>query len=169
MKDKPTLSISSLLQPNTRDLQTVLSKVKAIETLNHTIIPLLDPALQKYCQIANLTNGVLVILTANGSVATELRYHVPDLIRKLQKNHALRHIKEVQCKVRPPMQVGVQRGFVPRKAEKVMPLSKESAEILLAMAETIDDEKLREVMISIAGNTKAYTSTTAFFVAVPSF
>ena len=153
MKDTPTKSASSLLQPSHRDLQTVLSKVRAIETLNHTLNPLLDPAIQQYCQVANLTNGVLVILTANASVATQLRYQAADLIKKLHKNPALKHIKEIQSIVRPSMPVGVQRGPVRKQVNKVEHLSPETAQILLAMAETIEDPELREVMRRIASHT----------------
>ncbi len=153
MKDTDTKSISSLLQPNHRDLQTVLSKVKAIQTLNQTIIPMLDESLQKYCQVANLTNGVLVLLTANGSVATQMRYTIPDLLKKLRGNPSLRHIREVQCKVRPPVEVDVVRGGVKTKRKKVALLSTETAETLMDMAETIEDPELRAAMQRIAQNT----------------
>lgn len=154
MKDTLTKSITAFLKPSHNELQTVLSKVKAIETLNHTLNPLLDPALQPYCQVANLTSGVLVMLTANGSVATQLRYHTADLIKKLHKNPALKHIREIQIKVRPPMPVGVQRGGVAKLPNKAAKLSPECAQTLLAMADTIEDEELRAIMIRIASHTK---------------
>lgn len=154
MKNTKTKSVSAFLQPNHRDLQTLLSKVKAIETLNHTLNPLLDPALKAYCQVANLTNGVLVILTANAAVASQLRYQTDDLIKKLHKSPALKHIREIQIKVRPPMPTGIQRGASHKKAEKVALLSPESAQILLEMAETIEDADLKEAMLRIAGHTK---------------
>jgi hypothetical protein len=153
MKETPTRSISTLLQPNHRDLQTVLSKVKAIQTLNQLIIPLLDPSLQKYCQVANLSNGILVLLTANGSVATQIRYATPDLLKKLHGTHALKHIREIQSIVRPPLPpAGVERGPAKSKLKPAAPLSPETAAILLTMAETIEDPKLRDIMLSIAGN-----------------
>lgn len=154
MKDTKTKSVSAFLQPGYRDLQTLLSKVKAIETLNHTLNQLLDPALKEYCQVANLTNGVLIILTANASVATELRYSAADLIKKLHKNHSLKHIREIQTKVRPPAPSGLRRGIVKKQPEKAALLSPETAETLTAMAETIEDADLREVMLRIAGHVK---------------
>ncbi len=78
MKDTFTKSISTLLQPNHRDLQTVLSKVKAIANLNQLVTPLLEPTLRPHCQVANLSSGILVMLAANSSVATQLRYQTPD-------------------------------------------------------------------------------------------
>lgn len=154
MKETPTKSVTAFLQPSHKELQTVLSKVKAIETLNNTLKPLLDPALQPYCQVANLTSGVLVILVANGSVATQLRYHTNDLIKKLHKNPALKHIREIQIKVRPPVPVGVQRGGPVRMPKTAAKLSQATAQTLLAMAETIADEDLRAIMLRIAKHTK---------------
>lgn len=156
MKDtvKP---ISDLLAPNQRELQTILSKVKAINTLNQTIIPMLPANLQKYCQVANLSHGVLTILTSNGSAANELRYHLNDLLKKLHATHNLKHIREIQSKVRPSTQpVGVHRGKTTKLQHKPEPLSEETAAILLEMAETIEDPGLREIMKNIArsGNLK---------------
>jgi hypothetical protein len=154
MKETESKPVSALLQPNHNDLQTVLSKVKAIQTLNQTIIPLLDDSLQKYCQVANLANGVLVLLTANGSVASQMRYVIPDLLRKLRSNPSLRHIHEIQCKVRPQVSVGVERGAAKRKPKKVTLLSADTAATLLDMAETIEDPELRAIMQRIAQNTE---------------
>lgn len=155
MKESQTKPISALLQPSHRDLQTILSKAKAIETLNRTLIPLLDPAIQKYCQVANLTNGVLIVLTANGAVATQLRYHVTDIIKKLHQNPALKHIREIQIKVRPAAApVGVERGKAPTTLTKPLPMSPETAQTLAAMAETIEDPELREIMLRIAAHSE---------------
>lgn len=154
MKDTTIKPVSDLLQPKHRDLQTLLSKVKAIETLNDTLRPLLDPALQNYCRVANLSNGVLIVLSANAAAASELRYQAADVIKKLHKNHALKHIREIQVKVRPAQPVNVMRGPVTKAPQKPANLSPESAEILIAMAETIEDETLREAMLRIAGHCK---------------
>ena len=153
MKEPTLKSISTLLQPNTRDLQTVLSKVKAIQTLNQTVLPLLNDRLRSHCTVANLANGVLVLLVANSAAATELRYELPDLLKKIQKNHQLRHIKEIQCKVRQPVTITVERGGINKLPEKAALLSTETANILLAMAETIEDSSLRAIMERIAKNT----------------
>ncbi|HTM64005.1 MAG TPA: DUF721 domain-containing protein [Gammaproteobacteria bacterium] len=154
MKDDPAKPVSTLLQPNHRDLQTVLSKVKAIQRLNEALVPLLDSTLRPHCQVANLTNGVLVILTTNGSAATQLRYQSADLLKKLHKTSALRHIKEIQPKVRPAQPVDVQRG--PSQTKTVPPalMSEQTAQTLTAMAETIEDEELREIMLRIAGHVR---------------
>jgi hypothetical protein len=153
MKESPFKSASDYLKPSHKDLQTVLSKVKAIENLNQQVLPLLDPAIQKYCQVANLHNGVLVILATNGSAATGLRYQSADLIKKLHKSQSFKHIKQVEIKVRPKVVVDVERGPAARITEKAEPLSAGSAQILLEMAETIEDEGIREIMRRIAGHT----------------
>ena len=155
MKETFTKSIATLLQPNHRDLQTVLSKVKAITHLNQLVAPMLEASLRPHCQVANLSKGILVMLAANSSVATQLRYQSPDLLKKLQGNPSLRHIREIQCKVRPPVTVTVERGKTSKKQEKAALLSTETAETLLVMADTIEDPELRSIMQRIAGHTLA--------------
>lgn len=150
-------SISDLLMPNQRELQTILSKVKAIKSLNQIIIPMLPANLQKYCQIANLSQGVLTILTSNGSAAAELRYHLGDLLKMVRTVPTLKHIREIQSKVSPSSQpVGVERGKTTKRPYKPSPLSQATADIMQAMAETIEDPKLRDIMLNIAqhGNKK---------------
>lgn len=150
MKETDVLPALAFLQPSHKDLQTVLSKVKAIETLNDTLKPLLDPVLQTCCRVANLTNGVLVILTTNSSAATQLRLQTGDIVKNLRKNAALKHIREIQVKVWPFKPVDVERGPVTKKTGKAVQLSPETAQTLLAMAETIEDENLREIMRKIS-------------------
>ncbi len=148
---KPAVqSIANLLQPTGRDLQTVLSKVKAINTLNEVVQGLLEPNLKKYCRVGNLSNGILVLLVDNSAVATQMKYATPALLSQLRGTKALRHIKEIQLKVRLPETVDVKRGAVAAPAEKVQWLSNDAAATLKAMAESMEDEKLREIMLRIA-------------------
>lgn len=148
---KPAVqSIANLLQPTGRDLQTVLSKVKAINTLNEMVRGLLEEGLRKYCRVGNLSNGILVLLVDNSAVATQMRYVVPSLLQQLRGTKALRHIKEIQLKVRLPEAVDVKRGDIGVSVEKIQLLSPDAAATLRAMAETLEDEKLREIMLRIA-------------------
>lgn len=149
---KPAVQpIANLLQPTGRDLQTVLSKVKAINTLNEVVQGLLDDGLKKYCRVGNLSNGILVLLVDNSAVATQMRYTVPTLLSQLRGTKALRHIKEIQLKVRLPEKVDVKRGETGVQQEKMQWLSQDAAETLRAMAESIEDERLRGIMLRIAG------------------
>lgn len=150
MTDK-SRQVSELLQPKHGDLQTVLSKVRAINTLNHAVQAILPAEVQKYCRVGNLSGGVLVLLVDNSAVATSMKYRLAELLAQLRGSKALRHIKEIQLKVRPPEAVEVRRGASSSVVTKVNWLSPETAETLKAMAESMTDDVLREVMLRIAG------------------
>lgn len=155
MKDTPTKSAASYLKPGKNDLLTVLSKAQAIDRLNKIFKPLVDAKYRQYCQVANLTNGVMTVLTANGSVASQLRYHAKELIQALHKDPALSHIREIQFKVRPKQAPIMDRPVDKSKERKpAKPLSNNAAQLLLDMASTIEDEKLRTIMERIAKHGK---------------
>lgn len=151
MKDTYTKAAADYLKPASNELLTVLSKVQAIDRLNKVFKPLVDDKYQRYCQVANLTNGVLVVLTANGSVATQMRYQTRDLIKALRKDPAFSHIKDIQFKVRPRQAPVFERPVDKSKERKpATPLSSDTAELLLDMASTIEDPTLRAIMEKIA-------------------
>jgi hypothetical protein len=73
-----------------------------------------------------VNGGILVLIVANGSVATQLRFQIPDLLKKFKLDPILKRIHDIQCKVRPaPSSSRVD------KASNTMPtLSPESAQIM---------------------------------------
>ncbi|RDI44786.1 DciA family protein [Aquicella lusitana] len=134
------------------NLQSLLNKVKVLKALEEKIAVYLDPALRAFCQVANYSNRRLVILAANGSVATQLRFQAMDLLRKFKQDPALQEIQEIHCKVLPSLS---QPASPPAKqsAAKMPPLSTETASIVREIASSLDDPKLREVMERIADRT----------------
>ena len=155
MKDSSTKPAASYLKPGSNELLTVLSKVQAIDRLNKIFKPLLEAKFRPYCHVANLTKGVMVVLTANGAVAAQMRYQTRDLIKALHNNPALSHIKEIQFKVSPHQEPILDRPVdKTRQRNPARPLSEESAKILLDMASTIEDPALREAMERIAKHGK---------------
>lgn len=151
-KKPDTQLVSAFLSPGYRDLTTIMSKVKAIDKLHQTLQEILPDELRQYVRVANLSNGILVALVANGAVATQLRYHNRTLIKKLHKNPALNHIKEIQVKVRPDNPTKVfERPVDKKKLRKAAsPLGQDAADILIDMAQTIDDPRIRKTLEKIA-------------------
>lgn len=152
MKKTETKPAAAFLDPRYKELQTVISKAQAIDKLNGTVQELLDDELKPYCRVANLANGILVILVASGAVATQLRYRNRGLIKSLHKNPALSHIREIQIKVRPENPEALYERPVDKTKmrESATPLSPSTAQTLIDMAQTIDDPRLREAIEKIA-------------------
>lgn len=153
MKNPSSKKTASYLQTTDGNLQPILAKVQELDKLNQKILPFLEPNIVKYCQIANLIGNKLVIIVANGSVATQLRFQTTDLLRHFKQDPILKNILEIQCKVRPPESpVGGRR--TPRTLPKMQSLSPETANMVSDMAESLEDPKLRDIMRRIAKNVK---------------
>lgn len=151
VKDFSSKKADNFLETDNRDLQFVFTKLKQLELLNQKVVSYLDDNIAKYCQVANVAEKRLILIVANGSIATQIRFQSLDLLRKFKQDAMLRHIQDIQCKVRPA-QAGPLTSY--RKLKNMPALSNETAEIVRDIAETIEDSALREVMVRIAGKIK---------------
>lgn len=139
------------LAHDNHDLRAILEKIKLLAKLNCKIEGYLDPAIARFCQVANIVNGKLILIATNGSVATQIRYQTSDLLEKVRKDKALSNITSIECKVRPHNQHSSPRMNT-QPVKNAPPLSSQTAQVVKAIAETIEDKKLREVMMRIAEN-----------------
>ena len=129
-------------------LKQILNKIERINCLNKFFLKYIDANLQDYCQVVNELNGKLIVLVANGSVATQLRFSTMDLLRKFKQDPQLQHVKEIHIKVRP---FDLSNKQI-RQHKSVQKMSAQTAKILEEMAESLEDEKLKEIMKNIAKN-----------------
>jgi hypothetical protein len=149
MKQSSTKNAHQFLQANNQDLTTLLAKVKALAALEQHVMRYIDPAMHAYCQVANYNAGRLIMLAANGSIATQLRFQTHDLLQQFKQEAALRYIKEIHCIVRPFAAV-VSLQQTNKQLRSMQPLSPETAAMLQNIAQSIEDDNLREVMEKIA-------------------
>jgi hypothetical protein len=147
---KTTKKAGAFFQANHNDLQAIFTKVKLLEELNNKVIIFLDENLKNSCQVVNLTGSILTVLTSSGSVATQLRFLVPDLLRKFQSDGVLKKIQHIQCKVRPP-QTPLRKK---PSTEKMSLLSAETAAVIEDIASSMGDPKLKEALKKIAAHTE---------------
>jgi len=140
---------NDFIEHNDHDFQTVFVKINLLQALNQKIFIHLDKDMAKYIQVANLVNGKLTLIAANGAIATQLRFQVNDLLRKFNQDASLKPILSIICKVRPTQDQEPPR--LARTAAKNMPaLSPQTAEIVKTIAESITDPELKKVMARIA-------------------
>ena len=130
------------------DLASLLAKAKHLAALQEAILPLLDPAVRKDCQVANVNGDTLIILAANGSAATQLRFQTPDLLKQFRSHSQLVPFKHIQVKVRPPLAPS-QKLPANTPARKMQPLSVKSAQMIRETAAIIDDPELRAAMLRL--------------------
>ncbi len=139
------------LETATHDLKFIFNKIKAIQLIQQKVSSYLDPVLAKHCQVANIAENKLILLAANGSVATQVRYSTNEILNKFRQDPALQHIKHIECKVRPAVPAKTTDN---NKAYQIAPLSQDTAVIVRELAETIEDKKLRDIMLRIAEHTE---------------
>jgi hypothetical protein len=147
--NKPSFKkADDFIEFNARDLKTVFTKINLLAQLNTKILACLEPNMAKYCQVANLVGSKLTLIAANGSIATQIRFQAQDLIKKFHQYPILKSILFLECKVRPA-QSQLSSRLTTNTTSSMTPLTPETGEMICAMAETIEDEKLREIMVRI--------------------
>ena len=131
-----------------RDLNTIIAKIKILETLNHKVQEYLDPALAPYCRVANKINNTLILMAANGSIATQLRFLSIDLLIKFENDPILKSIKKIECKVSPSPTLPPRLTSV--TSQRMPLITPKTAQIIRDIAKSISDPDLKEIMEKIA-------------------
>lgn len=132
-------------------LPSLFEKITQLQKISESIAQHLDKRMKNTYQVANFIGNRLTILTSTGSYATQLRFEVPELLRKFKADKLLRQFTDIQIKVRPPTHRAPQPHHESQR--KVQPLSPEVSRFMQEIAKTMDDVKLREVFMRLAKHT----------------
>jgi hypothetical protein len=154
MHDSSSKKAATFLKPNSRDLKPLSHKLKELDQLTAKIITYLPTKIRAYCQIANVCDNRLIILVANGAVATQLRFESYEILARFKQDARLKKIQSIDVKVRPPIaeELPIRRRVAP--PQQVELLSAETANMVNMVAESLRDPKLQEVMRRIARHVK---------------
>jgi hypothetical protein len=136
---------------SSNDLQRLLQKAKLLMAINEKLKEYLVPEIFHYCQAANIQDGKLVILTANSSVATQIRLRTSTLLTQFRQDPLLQSVNEIQAKVRRDITSTTKSK---KKYHQIKLLSTETAQLVHDIAQSIEDPKLREVLERIASRTE---------------
>lgn len=143
-------AITHVLQQDSKILDTLIVKLKQHKQLQQILAEHIEAKLASHCEVANYDNNCLTVLTDSALWATQFRFQIPELTKKLQQHPQLYHLKHVQCKIRPSKTA---RPLIETKpTQPVQRLSSETADIILEAAKTIKHDKLKAVMQKIAKN-----------------
>lgn len=82
-------------------LQYLVTKARQITTTDEALHRILPHELAPHCRTMNITANIIVIAVDSAVWATRLRYLAPELLKTLQQNSQLKHVTEIQCRVRP--------------------------------------------------------------------
>jgi len=145
-------AITHVLQQDSKILHDLLLKVKHLKQLSNILAEHLDAKLASHCQVVNLDNHCLIVITDNAIWATQFRFQIPNLLPKLRQHPLLYQLKTINCKIRPTTgQYQIPEAHQPPVMLRISP---RTAEMILAAASTIKHDKLQAVMQKIAEHTK---------------
>lgn len=136
-----------ILKHEGNTLGNLLKKVDQLNEFNRIFAQYLEPPIAAHCKVANVQNNCLIVIVDSGNWATQLRFHIPDLLAKLRAHPHMHALKSICCKTRPNPELDK-----PRKKRRVRTMKRicESAAIrTIEAADGIQDEKLRAIFKKI--------------------
>lgn len=133
-RKRPTLK-SCLASPSP-ELSRLLGRVQELERLTRLVQSLLPESLRPHCRVASVRGTTLVLQTDSPAWATKLRLTGPSLARALQSAN----VRQIEIKIQPVS------GPRPVPARHPARMSKNTATLLLQLADTMTDPKLRDAL-----------------------
>jgi hypothetical protein len=131
---KSEKQLTTLLTHGRGTLSILKRKVVQLDKLTALLKNSLSEPLRHHCQVANLRDNCLVIVTDSSAWATQIRYLTPDLLKQLQCYSELKHIRTLRCYIDPASMPSVSPHTVQRD-----PLSAENIQLLHSMGNARDD------------------------------
>lgn len=139
--------VNHILKNDSKILQGIMGKLNELERFNRLFAQYLGAEAAKHCQVAKLEKNCLFVIVDNGNWATQLRFHIPDLMVQLRKHPGLESLSGIICKTRPNLTVVKASKS---RARIVASLSEETAASVLETAKLIKDKRLKEILEKIA-------------------
>jgi hypothetical protein len=137
-----------ILKNEGKTLSGLLKKVDQLREFNSIFAQYVEPHIATHCKIANLQNNCLIVIVDSGNWATQLRFHIPDILSKMRQHPSLQGVKAICCKTRPdPTKEKVKIKRVKREIKQI---SQKTAKHMMQSASSIQDDKVRESLERIA-------------------
>jgi hypothetical protein len=138
-------TLNQLLETPQSDLQQILQKAQQIQRLQHFLEPFLPAPIRSECTVANYHVSQLKILASNASVATTLRFLIPQLLQHLQSKPHWRFLQEIVILIqkRAPLE---QVSIETEKNQLKRAIPEEAIQGFLWLANEEDDTELRQVL-----------------------
>lgn len=138
------------LTHHNKALQTILLRVDQLRELNRLVAEHLPTEMIKHCEVIKLEKNCLFVLVTSGSWATQLRFHIPELMKKLKNYPLLAQLSGIICKTHP---THLSANIVKQQPKRIVKqLSQETSEMLLKTAEKVRDDRLKHILKKIAQN-----------------
>jgi hypothetical protein len=138
------------LTSQSKSLAPLLTKLNQLNQWNQWLKEnLTDEPLTRHCYIVNLDKTALIVIADSAHWSTRLKFHIPELLKKLRRYSGLENVRAICCKVQPSHHASVKK-----KSRHVKTLSDKAAQMVCHNAQKISDEKLKKILEKIASYRK---------------
>lgn len=139
-------SIESYFKNPKHQLANLVDKINQLRVFNQALIGILEDKLMRHCQVVNVEQGTLTLITDSASWATKLRFQTPEILKKMQTSSTFLKIKKLKVLIRPKERLITKKQ--PKK--KTLHLSRESAQIISDAANHLKNIRLKKALNKIA-------------------
>ncbi|WP_010597209.1 DUF721 domain-containing protein [Rickettsiella massiliensis] len=126
-------------------LALIQQKVSELKKLNQLWMKIVTHEFAEHSRVANFREGCLVIEVDNAAWITYLRYHLPELKKRLSQESDLSTLQKIEWYIRPPS-AGLSRQTTNNQS---LVLSKNSLELLKNTAQQIKNKALQEALLRL--------------------
>lgn len=145
-KKQITPSISELLKDKRYTIADLCKKAKAIQDVNLKLKECLDPSLHSHFELANINNDTAILIASSSTWATRLRYNIPAILNALNNQLNFTVVKTIRIKVNKATHHDVASNIKPE------PMSENTAQVLIDVANNFKDTELQECLLKLSKN-----------------
>lgn len=142
MRTKKTRRVSGILFDQKSGPSALLQKANFLRGIENTVKDALPLPLSAHCKIGPIRDQTLFMYVDAPIWNSQLRFHIPTIIRVLAKNHKL-FVKHIRVSTRPSQEP---YRAPPRRAT----ISPNTRQLLKNTAASFEDAKLREAFEKLA-------------------
>jgi len=133
-------------QKDSPTLKSIQLQSSLLDSWRHSV----DEPLKNHCMPLSYEKGILSVQLQSQGWAQKLRFEQASIENRLRKCSAFRNLKSIRIRVQPsPAPLPVKQRAKAKTARK--PITRETANLLTQVADTIHDEKLAASLRRIAG------------------
>jgi hypothetical protein len=148
VRNSPIISVRDLIAEKSGPLCQLAAHARNIRSLGDSIHEFLGTPLNLHCRIANFTEQIVVVHADSPVWLARLRYLAPQLLDFLRTDCGKIHLNDLVLRVRPFLQ------RAPDVEGSRLRLSTASSELILSLASTISDPKLKRALEHLATHSK---------------
>ncbi len=135
------------------EVEHLVTQTRELKRLTRLLRAELDNSLAPHCHVAHLTPSRLTIVVDSPAWSTRLRFQSAGLLRQLSKKHnILQGVNNIDVKVYPAR---MQRRAPPSIPRHISP---EAADVLTNMANSLDEQALKQALLRLASRANKATS-----------